>query len=284
LEEDLGCSDPKWCAVRGSVSPLCDAVVVERRLVELISGLGIVEEVEPIQEGLVVLGLGDTFGAVAVLVHVLYADEVRREVGVGRSQPWAGSFEGYAFKQTRHRCGAMPTVGMAMRDGVTMEAWLDTPSALAAKNLAARLQKNPQGAPLFGQIDGATSAVEQHANSVRVYGRVSGSQLTGSAAPQGTPVRLPALDVVTRSKIAEVQEGMDRAAVEALIGKPHSVMAIEGADEPVETLIYNLADKGTARVRVVNGKVASIQVFDRRRRGIMATPIRRLRLWLLVWG
>jgi hypothetical protein len=35
---------------------------------------------------------------------------------------------------------------MAMRDGLTMEAWLDTPSALAAKNLAARLQKNPQGA------------------------------------------------------------------------------------------------------------------------------------------
>src|SRR5580704_1467968 len=67
------------------------------------------------------------------------------------------------------------TVGMAMRDGVTMEAWLDTPSALAAKNLAARLQKNPQGAPLFGQIDGATSAVEQRENSVRVYARVSGS-------------------------------------------------------------------------------------------------------------
>ncbi len=154
------------------------------------------------------------------------------------------------------------TVGMAMRDGVTMEAWLDTPSALAAKNLAARLQKNPQGAPLFGQIDGATSAVEQRENSVRVYARVSGSQLTGSAAPQGTPVRLPALDVVTRNKIAEVQEGMDRAAVETLVGKPHSVMAIQGADEPVETLIYNLDDKGTARVRVVNGKVASIQVSD----------------------
>jgi len=120
------------------------------------------------------------------------------------------------------------TVGMAMRDGLTMEAWLDTPSALAAKNLAARLQKNPQGAPLFGQMGGATSAVEQRENSVRVYAHVSGSQLTGSAAPQGTPVRLPALDVVTRNKIAEVQAGMDRAAVEALVGKPHSVMSIQG--------------------------------------------------------
>ena len=154
------------------------------------------------------------------------------------------------------------TVGMAMRDGLTMEAWLDTPSALAAKNLAARLQKNPQGAPLFGQMGGATSSVEQRDNAVRVYARVSGSQLTGSAASQGTPVRLPALDVVTRNKIAEVQAGMDRAAVEALVGKPHSVMAIQGADEPVETLIYNLDDKGTARVRVVNGKVVSVQLFD----------------------
>ena len=153
------------------------------------------------------------------------------------------------------------TVGMAMRDGLTVEAWLDTPSAFAAKNLAARLQKNPQGAPLFGQMTSATSSVEQRDNAVRLYARVSGSQLTGSAAPQGTPVRPPALDVVTRNKIAAVQAGMDRAAVEALVGKPHSVMSIQGADEPVETLIYNLDDKGTARVRLVSGKVASV-FFD----------------------
>ena len=42
---------------------------------------------------------------------------------------------------------------------------------------------------------------------------------------------------------------MDRAAVEAVLGKPHSVMAIQGADEDIETLIYNLDDKATARVR-----------------------------------
>ena len=154
------------------------------------------------------------------------------------------------------------TVGMAMRDGLTMEAWLDTPSALAAKNLAARLEKNPQGAPFVSQMSGATSSVEQRDNAVRVYAHVNGSPLAGSAASQGTPARLPALDVVTRNKIAEVQAGMDRPAVEQLVGKPHSVMAIQGADEPVETLIYNLDDKGTARVRVVSGKVVSVQLFD----------------------
>jgi hypothetical protein len=154
------------------------------------------------------------------------------------------------------------TLGMAMRDGLTVEAWLDTPNALAAKNLAARLQKNPQAAPLLDQMSGAASSVEQRDNAVRLYARVSGSQLGGSAATEATPVRPPALDLVTRNKIAEVRTGMDRAAVEELVGKPHSVMAIQGADESIETLIYNLDDKSTARVRVVGGKVASVQIFD----------------------
>jgi len=130
------------------------------------------------------------------------------------------------------------TVGLAMRDGMTMEAWLDTLSPFAAKNLVARLQKNPQGTPLFGQVGGTTPIVEQRENSVRVYARVK------------------------RSQVAEVQTGMDRAAVEAALGKPNSVMAIQGSDEAVETLTYNLDDKATARVRIVNGKVASVQILD----------------------
>ena len=154
------------------------------------------------------------------------------------------------------------TIGLAMRDGMTMEAWFDTPSALAAKNLAARLQKNPRGTPLFGEIGSPTSTVEQRGNAVRLYARVTESQLTGSATAQAAPARVPALDVVTHSKVAEVQAGMDRAAVEAVLGKPHSVMAIQGADDTIETLIYNLDNKGTAQVRTVNGKVVSVQFFD----------------------
>ncbi len=152
------------------------------------------------------------------------------------------------------------TVGLAMRDGLTMEAWLDTPSALAAKNLVARFQKKQQAAPFFSQVSDATFSVEQRDNAVRLYAHES--QIAGSATRQATPAREPALDVVKRSKVAEVQPGMDRAGVETLQGKPHSVMAIEGADEPVETLTCNLDDKGTARVRVVSGKVASVQFFD----------------------
>ena len=154
------------------------------------------------------------------------------------------------------------TDGLAMREGLTMEAWLDTPSAVAAKNLAARLEKNPQGTPLFGQVSSASPTVEQRDNAVRLYLRVTDKQLTGSAVSQGPPVRVPALGLVTRSKVSEVQTGMDRAAVEAVLGKPHSVLAIQGSDEAVETLIYDLDDKGTARVRMVNGKVVSVQSLD----------------------
>jgi hypothetical protein len=152
------------------------------------------------------------------------------------------------------------TVGLSMRDGLTMEAWLDTLSPLVAKNLTARLQKNPNEAPLFGQMGSAI--VEQRGNSVRVYARVTGN-LTGSTSPQGPgqePAGSPApgLGLVKRSKVAEVQMGMDRASVEAVLGKPHSVMAIHG-DEEIETLIYNLDDKATARVRTINGKVVSVR-------------------------
>jgi hypothetical protein len=156
------------------------------------------------------------------------------------------------------------TVGLSMQDGLTMEAWLDTPSALVAKNLTARLQKNPNEAALFGQIGGAI--VEQRDNSVRVYARVSGSP-NPSAFPQGAAGQesasgpAPGLGLVKRSKVAEVQMGMDREAVEALLGKPHSMMAIQGSDDAVETLIYSLDDKATARVRTVNGKVVSVR-FD----------------------
>lgn len=155
------------------------------------------------------------------------------------------------------------TVGMSMQDGLTMEAWLDTPSPFAAKNLTARLQKNPHDAPLFGQMGSAI--VEQRGNSVRVYARTGAP--TSSASPKGAAGQepgspVPGLSPVQRSKVSEVHAGMDRAAVETALGKPHSVMAIHGGEDEVETLIYNLDDKGTARVRTVNNKVVSVQFLN----------------------
>jgi hypothetical protein len=147
------------------------------------------------------------------------------------------------------------TVGLAMRDGMTLEAWFDTPSAFAAKTLAARLQKNPQGTPFFDQMASGSPVVEQRDNAVRLYARVA-----GPAGPAKEAA--PALTLITRSKAADVKTGMDRAAVEALLGKPHSLMAIQGSDEAIETLIYDLDSKGTARVRMVDGKVVSVQFLE----------------------
>jgi hypothetical protein len=149
------------------------------------------------------------------------------------------------------------TVGLSMYDGLTMEAWFDTPNAFFAKNLTARLQKSPREAPLFGQVGGAV--VEQRDNSVRVYARVAGS-LTGSAATRQEA--LAPATTVKRSQVEEVQKGIDRAAVEAMLGKPNAVMAIQGADEEIATLIYNLDDKTTARIRTANGRVVSVQFLD----------------------
>jgi hypothetical protein len=156
------------------------------------------------------------------------------------------------------------TLGMALRDGLTVEAWLDTLSPLAAKNLAERLRRNPRGAPFFANLDTPVTSVEQRDNAVRLYARAAGKSTTASptAAPvsqaQAGPSQAPALSTVSRDKAAAVQKGMDRGSVEAALGKPNSVVSIQGSDEVVETLIYKLDDKGTARVRMVNGSVASL--------------------------
>jgi hypothetical protein len=67
---------------------------------------------------------------------------------------------------------------------------------------------------------------------------------------------------VTRAKAAEVQVGMDRAAVEGILGKPHGSMSIPGDDGLVEVLNYTLDDNGTAKVRLEKGKVVSVKMLD----------------------
>jgi hypothetical protein len=100
-----------------------------------------------------------------------------------------------------------------------------------------------QSGDMLGQIGGAT--VEQRGNSVRVYARVEGNPSVSASAPGAAGQEAAGLDTVKRSKVAEVQVGMDRASVEEVLGKPHSVIAIHG-DEEIETLNYNLDDKKTA--------------------------------------
>jgi len=150
------------------------------------------------------------------------------------------------------------TVGASVRDDITVEAWLDTASPLAAKRLADRLRSNPKGAPIVDQIAGAQTAIEERGSSVRLYARLAG--VAGHAATAAS--RPPALAPVSRAKVSEVHPGMLRTEVEALLGRAHSETTIQGAELPVATLIYHLDDKGIAQVRTVDGKVESIQFFQ----------------------
>jgi hypothetical protein len=67
---------------------------------------------------------------------------------------------------------------------------------------------------------------------------------------------------VSRAKASEVQVGMDRAAVERILGKPHGSMSIPEDDGLVEVLNYALDDKGAAKVRLEKGKVVSVKMLD----------------------
>jgi len=72
----------------------------------------------------------------------------------------------------------------------------------------------------------------------------------------------PKLIPVSKAKTGEIQEGMDRAAVESILGPPHSAMSVPEEDGIVETLSYRLEGGGTFRVRIEKGKVASMKTVE----------------------
>jgi hypothetical protein len=81
------------------------------------------------------------------------------------------------------------TIGMSTRDEMTMEAWLEMPSASAASLILAQLMKNPQSAPFVDGLPGADIALEQVDSAVRVYAhaRLNISQTAPGAAPASGP-------------------------------------------------------------------------------------------------
>lgn len=85
-----------------------------------------------------------------------------------------------------------------------------------------------------------------------------GATLLVPATPESAAIAPP----VSRAKASEVQVGMDRAAVEGILGKPHGSMSISEDDGLVEVLNYALDDKGTATVRLEKGKVVSVKLLD----------------------
>ncbi|MGD1097457.1 MAG: hypothetical protein ABSB35_36405 [Bryobacteraceae bacterium] len=96
-----------------------------------------------------------------------------------------------------------------------------------------------------------------------------GGQSSARPISKGAPVLVPEkpesaaiAPPVSRAKASEVQVGMDRVAVEGILGKPHGSMSIPEDDGLVEVLNYALDDKGTAKVRLEKGKVVSVKMLD----------------------
>ena len=105
------------------------------------------------------------------------------------------------------------TMGLAMRDEITMILWMETPSAFAAKSLLAQLTKNPQSAPFADGMAGAQTTVEQVDNAVRIYSRMpmTAAQATAAKATQAVqPVK----------KKAYVIEGLDEGPKEIPVKQP----------------------------------------------------------------
>jgi hypothetical protein len=94
------------------------------------------------------------------------------------------------------------TMGLAMRDEITMLLWLETLSPTAAKALQAQLSKNPQSAPFADSMAGAQTSVDQVDNAVRVYSRVRvtaappAPQATQSFPPATQPAEPPKKKVI----------------------------------------------------------------------------------------
>src|SRR5271165_1139370 len=80
--------------------------------------------------------------------------------------------------------------------------------------------------------------------------------------PAGPATAAMELVPCPRAKVSEIQVGMDRAAVEGILGTPHSSISVPDDDGLVEALSYTLEDHSTARIRIEKGKVASVKILD----------------------
>ena len=109
---------------------------------------------------------------------------------------------------------------------------------------------------------------ESHSRS-RGAPRSSAAPIAQRAVPKdivveatGPATSAPSVPPAIRARVSEVQTGMDRAAVEKVLGKPHSAISIPDDEGLVEMLTYALEDRTTARVRLVQGRVASVKISE----------------------
>jgi hypothetical protein len=118
--------------------------------------------------------------------------------------------------------------------------------------------RNRTNAPPASRTGGtmATNAVNRRTQP-KLEAPVSTSVVS---TPQG-PVE-PAPVPVSRAKLNEIQTGMEKAAVIERLGAPRAMMSIPDDGVLVETLTYRVEGNTSAKVRLENGKVASVKLAE----------------------
>jgi hypothetical protein len=142
--------------------------------------------------------VGDWNETYAAVGRIMSATPVPGEDRVAEVAPWSDLWiSADSSVLSKYSAGRAPlphvthvTMGLAMRDEVTMMIWLETPSPYAAKVLLAQLTKNPQSAPFADGMAGAQTTVDQVDSAVRVYSRTRGTAVP--PAPQATQPAEPA--------------------------------------------------------------------------------------------
>lgn len=136
--------------------------------------------------------VGDWNETYAAVGRIMSPAPVPGEGRVAEVAPWSDLWiSADSSLLSKYSAGRVPlpgvthfTMGLAMRDEITMMIWLETPSVFAAKVLLTRLTKDPQSAPFADGLAGAQTTVDQQDNAVRVYSRM---RVTGAPPVSQAP-------------------------------------------------------------------------------------------------
>ena len=120
---------------------------------------------------------------------------------------------------------------------------------------AAQRPPSAPGAARTGTAMASTATVQRERPKMESLDSVV---TTGAASGTAKPAPPP----VSRAKVNEIQTGMTKAAVLEKLGAPRAMMSIPDDGVLVEVLTYVVEGNVSAKVRIENGKVASVRLFE----------------------
>jgi hypothetical protein len=110
---------------------------------------------------------------------------------------------------------------------------------------------------VFGRVNNTLAAAAAGAPGNTVGGAPGRPSSSNAARPSGTPE--PALPKPSKTDFEGVETGMPREQLLAKVGKPLFSLSMAEEGRLEEVLRYTTKDGSSARVKVTNGKVSSIE-------------------------